>query len=152
LAAGGGAQLSNYELMTAIKKYLLPLTTVFTPNSQEARQLSGHNDLGDCGRYFLSLGAKSVLITGTHEDTLVVENRLFMTDGQELVFHWERLPHHYHGSGCTLASAIAGLLAQGLDLNTAINEAQDYTWQALQSAYQPGKGQYNPNRLFWMES
>jgi hydroxymethylpyrimidine/phosphomethylpyrimidine kinase len=64
-------------------------------------------------------------------------------------FAWERLPHSYHGSGCTLSSAIAGLLAHGLEPFTAINEAQEYTWEALNNGYRIGMGQHIPNRLFW---
>src|SRR5206468_7667450 len=62
---------------------------------------------------------------------------------------WERLPGSYHGSGCTLAAAIAAMLANGLELPEAVREAQDYTWHALQKAYRPGMGQWLPDRLFW---
>ena len=93
-----------------------------------------------------------MLITGTHEQSELVHNRLFMPDGLSETFNWERLPHHYHGSGCTLASAIAALLAQGLDMFTAVNEAQEFTWQTLVNAYKTGHGQHNPNRLFWMDA
>jgi len=81
-----------------------------------------------------------------------VHNRLFMPERKTQTYDWERLPHSYHGSGCTLAAAIAALLAQGLDPFTAIGEAQDYTWEALAAAYQPGGGQYNPLRLFWVDA
>ena len=62
---------------------------------------------------------------------------------------WARLPGSYHGSGCTLASAIAAMLANGLDLPEAVREAQDYTWHTLKKAYRPGMGQFLPDRLFW---
>jgi len=62
---------------------------------------------------------------------------------------WPRLTGSYHGSGCTLASAIAAMLANGLDLPEAVREAQEYTWQALKKAYRPGMGQFIPDRLFW---
>jgi hydroxymethylpyrimidine/phosphomethylpyrimidine kinase len=67
-------------------------------------------------------------------------------------FHWERLRGEYHGSGCTLAASIAGLLAQGLEPFTAIHEAQEYTWEALRHGYRIGMGQLLPNRLFWVGS
>jgi hydroxymethylpyrimidine/phosphomethylpyrimidine kinase len=82
----------------------------------------------------------------------LVNNQLFMPERKTETFHWQRLPDSYHGSGCTLASAIAALLAQGLDPFTAVAEAQEFTWQSLSEAYQPGQGQHNPNRLFWVES
>ncbi|MCK4494277.1 MAG: bifunctional hydroxymethylpyrimidine kinase/phosphomethylpyrimidine kinase, partial [Methylococcales bacterium] len=67
-------------------------------------------------------------------------------------YHWDKLPYHYHGSGCTLSSSIAGMIAQGLDPLAAIDEAQHFTWHALENAYQTGRGQHNPQRLFWVES
>lgn len=152
LAAGGGQALADAELLAMVKTLLLPLTTVLTPNSPEARRLAGLDDLDACGLGLQGLGAENVLITGSHEDTGLVRNRLYMPGGAQQVFDWERLPHSYHGSGCTLAAAIAALLAQGLDAYTAVSEAQDFTWQALQAAYRPGQGQNNPNRLFWVEA
>lgn len=152
LAAGGGADLAGEQLLQAIIDKLLPLTTVLTPNSQEARRLAGLDDLSACARLLQAKGARNVLITGTHEDSLLVHNRLFMPDNLQETFNWERLPQHYHGSGCTLASAIAALLARGLDVFTAVSEAQEFTWNSLAAAYLPGKGQYNPQRLFWMDA
>lgn len=151
LAAGGGTALANGDLLTAICDLLLPLTTVLTPNSQEARQLANLEDLADCGRSLQAKGSEFVLITGSHEASELVHNQLFMPDGQIESFNWERLPNSYHGSGCTLASAIAALLAQDLDPFTAINEAQEFTWQSLLTAYKPGQGQHHPNRLFWVD-
>jgi hydroxymethylpyrimidine/phosphomethylpyrimidine kinase len=152
LAAGGGTELADRQLLDVIVAGLLPLTTVLTPNSVEARRLAEQEDLSDCGRSLQAKGAEFVLITGSHETSDMVHNRLFMAENQTETFNWERLPHSYHGSGCTLASAIAALLAQGLDAFTAIAEAQEFTWQSLAAAYRPGLGQHNPNRLFWVES
>lgn len=150
LAAGGGTVLAEQRLLDIIIEELLPQTTLLTPNSVEARQLAKLDDLAECASLLQHKGSEYVLITGSHENSEQVHNRLFMPDGLSETFSWERLPHHYHGSGCTLASACAALLAQGLDVFTAVNEAQEYTWQSLANAYLPGKGQYHPNRLFWM--
>lgn len=152
LAAGDGTELAGQQLIDTLVEKLLPLTTLLTPNSLEARRLAGCNDLSSCGTNLQAKGTEYVLITGTHEDSEQVNNCLFMPDGLTETFSWDRLPEHYHGSGCTLASACAALLAQGLDMFTAVNEAQDYTWHALAAAYQPGRGQYNPHRLFWMDA
>lgn len=151
LAAGGGTPLANVQLIDTIANYLLPLTTVITPNSLEARTLTRQQTLADCGTRLLELGARFVLITGTHEQSTHVKNHLFSCQDHHETFIWERLPETYHGSGCTLASSIAALMAHGLDPFTAICEAQEYTWNALHAAYQPGHGQYNPDRLFWVE-
>jgi len=64
-------------------------------------------------------------------------------------YHWERLAGSYHGSGCTLTSAIAACLAHGLTMEEAVQEAQEYTWQTLKHAFRPGMGQFIPDRFFW---
>ena len=64
-------------------------------------------------------------------------------------YQWERLVGSYHGSGCTLTSAIAACLAHGLSMEEAIQEAQEYTWQTLKNAFRPGMGQFIPDRFFW---
>jgi hydroxymethylpyrimidine/phosphomethylpyrimidine kinase len=95
------------------------------------------------------MGAQFVLITGTHEPAADVVNTLYGKSGIVRSDAWARLPGSYHGSGCTLASAIAAMLANGLDIGEAVREAQDYTWHALKKAYRPGMGQFLPDRLFW---
>jgi len=151
LAAGGGAELSNDQLIASMVELLLPITTVLTPNSQEARRLAGLTTLNGCGLALLETGCDYVLITGSHETTPAVSNQLFHDQRLWETYTWDRLPDSYHGSGCTLASAIAGLLAHGLDPVQAVMEAQEYTWNALNHAYRPGKGQAIPQRLFWVE-
>jgi hydroxymethylpyrimidine/phosphomethylpyrimidine kinase len=151
LAAGGGADLSNKLLIDAIVDLLLPCTTVLTPNSEEARKLTGLTNLNDCGLALLDKGCDYVLITGSHEDTPSVSNQLFHDNRCWETYTWDRLPFSYHGSGCTLAASIAALIAHGLEPLQAVNEAQEYTWNSLNSAYQPGKGQHMPNRFFWMD-
>ncbi len=151
LAAGGGTALANKQLISHITEWLLPLTTLLTPNSVEARSLAEQQDLNDCGLTLVNMGCDYVLITGTHEQSTVVKNQLFQTNEEPETFRWDRLEHSYHGSGCTLASSIAALMAHGLDPFAAISEAQEYTWNSLAAAYRPGKGQMNPQRFFWME-
>ncbi len=151
LAAGGGTQLSNSELIETIVELILPRTTIITPNSLEARRLTNETDLDACGKKLLELGCEYALITGTHEETDEVSNQLF-NDGKCIeTYTWDRLPHEYHGSGCTLASSIAAMFAHGLEVTTCMIEAQEYTWSSLNAAYKPGEGQHIPNRLFWMQ-
>ena len=150
VAAGGGGMLADDEMLDAMVNLLFPYVTVLTPNSQEARAFAQEADnLDACAQELLENGCEYVLITGTHESTPTVINNLYSE--QQLVesFNWERLPYSYHGSGCTLSVAIAGLLAQGLDPANAIYEAQEYTWEALNHGYRIGMGQAIPNRLFW---
>jgi len=102
-----------------------------------------------CAMRLIEAGCEYVLVTGTHENTPQVINTLYAKSGVVRTDTWPRLPGTYHGSGCTLASAIAAMLANGLDLTDAVREAQDYTWHTLQKAYRPGMGQHLPDRLFW---
>ena len=154
LASGRGDELASDEMLHALRELLLPQTTILTPNSMEARRLADADDdeepsLAVCAQRLIEAGAEFVLITGTHEPTPQVVNTLYGKSGVVRSDSWERLPGNYHGSGCTLASAIAAMLANGLELPEAVREAQDYTWHALQKAYRPGMGQFLPDRLFW---
>ncbi|BCG64406.1 MAG: hydroxymethylpyrimidine/phosphomethylpyrimidine kinase [Methyloprofundus sp.] len=151
LAAGGGTALSNNELIEGIIELLLPRTTILTPNSIEARQLAKTDDLADCGIKLLELGCEYVLQTGAHEASNAVSNQLFNQGKCIETYTWDRLPHNYHGSGCTLAASIAALMAHGLEVETCMLEAQEYTWNSLNAGYQPSAGQHIPNRLFWMQ-
>ncbi|MGD8525095.1 MAG: hydroxymethylpyrimidine/phosphomethylpyrimidine kinase [Thioalkalispiraceae bacterium] len=150
LAAGGGTSISSDAMIDAMINLLLPLTTVITPNSLEARRLAQAADtLEACAMELQDMGCEYVLVTGGHEATRHVENHLYANHRLIETFNWERLPHNYHGSGCTLAAAIAAMLAQGLDPFMAIHEAQQFTWDSLQHGYRLGMGQWHPNRLFW---
>jgi hydroxymethylpyrimidine/phosphomethylpyrimidine kinase len=153
LASGAGSALAGDDVQSALTTLLFPRTTVLTPNSREARTLAPEADsLGAAGQALLARGCDLVLITGTHEPTDRVVNLLYGNLRQLEAYTWDRLPGEYHGSGCTLASAIAGLLAQGHEPLTAIRQAQEYTWESLKHAYRTGRGQLIPNRLFWARS
>jgi hydroxymethylpyrimidine/phosphomethylpyrimidine kinase len=154
LVAAGGATLAEDALTAVLLDRLLSATTILTPNALEIRRLAGaaRGDLGsgdrdDLARALLDYGCRYVLAKGADEDTPGVENVLYGSDGLTEVFRWRRLPGQYHGSGCTLAAAIAALVARGRPVPAAVAEAQRYTWHALQSAYKPGNGQYVPRRL-----
>ncbi len=150
LASGTGTPLSDAEMVDALRTLLLPITTVLTPNSMEARTLAPEADSTPAhAMALLDRGCEFVLITGGHEDTPEVVNILYGNRRELERFHWERLPGQFHGSGCTLASSIAGLLAQGMEPFSAIHEAQEYTWESLKHGYRVGMGQMTPNRLFW---
>jgi hydroxymethylpyrimidine/phosphomethylpyrimidine kinase len=156
LASGRGDELASEDMIAAMRELLLPQTTLLTPNSLEARRMAqdeenddDHPDLAECARRLIGAGAEFVLITGTHEHSVQVVNTLYGENGLIRADSWERLPGSYHGSGCTLASAIAANLANGLDIAEAVRDAQDYTWQALANGFRPGMGQYLPDRFFW---
>ncbi|MGH8802437.1 MAG: bifunctional hydroxymethylpyrimidine kinase/phosphomethylpyrimidine kinase [Casimicrobiaceae bacterium] len=154
LASGRGDELANDEIVSALRDMLLPQTTILTPNSLEARRLASKDDedelvLSVCAARLVEAGCEYVLVTGTHEPTPEVVNTLYAKRGIVRSGRWPRLPHRYHGSGCTLASAIAAMLATGAEPADAVRDAEDYTWHALEKAYRPGMGQYVPDRFFW---
>jgi hydroxymethylpyrimidine/phosphomethylpyrimidine kinase len=156
LASGRGDELANEDMLEAMRELLLPQTTILTPNSMEARRLVIDEDneqddpnLAECANRIIKLGCEYVLVTGTHENTPKVINSLYGERGLIRHDNWPRLPGIYHGSGCTLASALAALLANGLPMEEAVREAQEYTWEALKYGFRPGMGQHIPDRLFW---
>ena len=151
LASGRGDPLSDSETVRVLRAALLPCTTVLTPNSVEARRLAlaaPDAALSDCARELTKTGCKYVLVTGTHEPGAEVVNTLYDARGEVREDRWPRLPGSFHGSGCTLASALAAFLAKGLNVPEAARAAQEYTWKTLEAGFAPGRGQHLPNRFF----
>jgi hydroxymethylpyrimidine/phosphomethylpyrimidine kinase len=157
LASGRGDELATENMIAAMRELLIPQSTLITPNSLEVRRLARDDDaeegddpdLAECARRLLELGCEYVLVTGAHENSPQVVNTLYDQRGIVRADSWQRLPGTYHGSGCTLASAVAATLANGLDIPEAVRDAQEYTWQTLKHAYRTGMGQLIPDRLFW---
>lgn len=153
LTAGGGSALADAALRRALLDELFPLATLVTPNGPEARALAPAADtLAACAQELLAAGCRHVLISGGHEAGPEVVSRLYGGHTALARHAWPRLPGEFHGSGCTLASAIAALLAQGADIASAVDEALAYTWHALGNAQTPGHGQAIPDRFFWARS
>ena len=149
LASGRGDPLMQEEAIEALRELILPHATMLTPNSLEARRLAdGASNLAECARRLVDQGCEYVLITGTHEEGSDVVNTLYDASGVVREDHWPRLPASYHGSGCTLASAIAAELAKGLEPPEAAHAAQRFTWESLAAGFKPGGGQFLPNRFF----
>lgn len=146
LAAGGGKKLSSKALAAAMMQKLLPHTTLITPNIPEAQQLTQQQSRQRCAEVLTKQGCRYTLITGTHDDSEHVSNSLYHRGRCINTQRWSRLPHEYHGSGCTLATAISGYLSQGLNIEEAVTKAQTFTWRSLEQASQLGKGQYIPFR------
>ena len=156
LASGRGDEFAGDELIAAMRDMLFPQTTILTPNIVEARRLvqpdgddSDEADEAAIVQRILQLGCEYVLVTGTHANTPQVINTLYGEKGLVRSDSWERLAGSYHGSGCTLAAAVAATLANGLAVEEAVHDAQEYTWQCLKLGFRPGMGQHIPDRLFW---
>ena len=154
LASSRGDEFASEDTLAAIRELLIPQCTVITPNTPELRRLALEDDedesrIEKLALRLVEMGAEFVLVTGTHEATPDVINTLFSDKGLLRSDNWHRMPGSYHGSGCTLASALAATIARGLDISEAAREAQEYTWQTLKFGFRPGMGQLIPDRLFW---
>lgn len=154
LASSRGDEFASEDTLAAIRELLIPQCTVITPNTPELRRLALEDDedesrIEKLALRLVEMGAEFVLVTGTHEATPDVINTLFSDKGLLRSDNWHRMPGSYHGSGCTLASALAATIARGLDISEAVREAQEYTWQTLKFGFRPGMGQLIPDRLFW---
>lgn len=154
LKAGGGRELSTAELVDAFRERLLPLVDILTPNRDELARLAGSELEDETQRCveLLSLGCQAILVTGTDSpeagqapDRVV---HTLHTPDNDRQWQWPRLAGSYHGSGCTLAAALAARLAVGEPLAGACEQAQDFTWQALKHGWRPGEAQALPRRLW----
>ena len=148
LASTSGTDFSSTELLAHLKEHILPFCTIVTPNLPELERLvPGDGSIETKAAQLLKLGCKAVLVTGTHSQTHTVKNLLFTSNSEPTVNRWQRLEGEFHGSGCTLASALAALLARGEALTIASVKAQDYTWRSLEKALKLTDGQLLPLRM-----
>ena len=146
MTAKGGASLLARAALERLKAELVPRAALLTPNAPEAEALTGlavqaPEDLRRAGDALLGLGARAVLMKGGHLQGERVVDWL-MTPSGETRFEAGRIDsRHTHGTGCTLASAIAAHLAQGRSLETAVERARDYVRGAILHAPGFGAGQ-----------
>lgn len=144
--------LSTEDLADTVRTLLLPITKILTPNIHEVHVLSPGSDTPTAAAMgLLESEVEYILLTGTHGKTPDVVHTLFSNNRELEVFHNERLPHKYHGSGCTLAASIAAQIALGQDVLGAVRTGLEYTHKTLVHANRIGMGQYHPNRFFWDE-
>lgn len=144
LASGHGDLLSTEDAVEALAP-LLSVATIITPNLPEAAKLCpGATTLQQQAQHLMRYGA-DVLIKGGHGSEPTVTNYWFHDD-KSTKWDWPRLEGHFHGSGCTLASAIAGQLARGKSLAQALEMAQQYCYIALKHSFAIAPGQRIPER------
>jgi hydroxymethylpyrimidine/phosphomethylpyrimidine kinase len=147
LHAAGGAALAEAELTEVYQRQLAPRATVLTPNALESRRLAPAEATPEArGRALLAAGASWVLVKGGDEDTPEVHDLLLGGDGNVHPFRAPRLAGRFHGSGCTLASAIAARLAHGDPVPVAVGAAQARVQRWLAGSWALGRGQRIPAR------
>lgn len=152
MVATSGSTLTRQEAVEAMKKELLPLATVITPNIQEAQVLSGmeiknENDMITAARFLYEEYGCAVLCKGGHMQEHA--NDLLYANGNAHWFYGERINNdNTHGTGCTLSSAIAANLAKGKTLIEAIDLAKQYLSGALRAGLNLGKGKGPLNHVY----
>lgn len=145
MIAKGGAALLAASATSAIREVLIPLASLVTPNVPEAEVLTNRTISDVDGQKaaadaLLGLGAEAVLLKGGHLPGDIIYDVLATQETMQ-VFSSPRIDtRHTHGTGCTLASAITGLLAQGVDLGVAVETARDFVHEAIRTAPGFGKG------------
>jgi hydroxymethylpyrimidine/phosphomethylpyrimidine kinase len=145
MVAKGGAALIDDEAVAVLTTRLLPLAAIVTPNAPEATRLTGmpiedEDDLGRAGAQLLNLGVRAALVKGGHLPGATVSDALVTAEGVYM-FRVERIDtRSTHGTGCTLASAIAAGLAKKMPLVDAVSRAHGYVQQAIRAAPGLGRG------------
>src|SRR5262245_40052761 len=145
MAAKGGARLIDPDAVEVLKRLLIPRALVLTPNLPEAEILSGMSiggaaEMRRAGERLLMLGCRAVLVKGGHLSGETVSDVL-VTAASARVWENPRLAtRHTHGTGCTLASAIAAGVSQGLDIEHAVDQARSYVHRAIAEAPGLGRG------------
>jgi hydroxymethylpyrimidine/phosphomethylpyrimidine kinase len=143
--AKGGAPLLEPNSLNTLKTCIIPTATIITPNIPEAEYLSeinvnNVNDMRRAAGKILSLGCKNVLLKGGHLDGEIVTDLLLTKDGEH-IFEQPRInSKNTHGTGCTLASAIATGIAQKINIIDAVIKARSYVFEAIKTAPNFGNG------------
>lgn len=146
LGSGHGFSLTDGLPEYALSP-LIGLATLVTPNLPEAKKLYPESDeIEDQAEYLLSLGARDVLVKGGHGDDSNSVMNCWFTANASKQWRWTRIEGEFHGTGCTLASAIAGYLALGNSMETALSKGQELTQASLAKAFSISNGQKIPGR------
>ncbi len=146
------------DMLIAIRELLIPQTTLFVTSAVEMtrfaetwREPSTGDLIATDAMRLVDMDCEYVLVTGTPGDAHEVGNILFDESGPIRQDTWQRLPGSFSGAGSTLSAAIAAMLASGVDVPTAVYEAQEFTHAALANAHRIGMGKLTPNRYFWAD-
>lgn len=146
IKAAGGGDLADEALIRAMKEHLFSRAEMITPNGVELALLGDSDDPAEAAQLLMAAGCQSVLATGGHGEGPQIINTLYTQEAEPLYWHIERVGGEYHGTGCTLAAAIAAGRAQGLSPRAAISQAQNFVNHAILHALEVGHGQPVPDR------
>lgn len=149
LVANSGGSLGDIATLVNAFKNLIPKASLITPNTVELRALTGQNQIAEAVKVMFDLGANALLVKGAHEhEPHRIRHWLYVNGECVAESRWQRLEAEFHGSGCSLASYIAGRLAQGILLKDAVQQGELWLHGALKRADMPhAQGQRIPRRF-----
>lgn len=145
------------EVVHAMRELLVPQATIFLASAVELSRFAsswregGSDAIEADAAHLIELGCQYVLVTGAQSTSVELSNILYGKEGAIRNDAWQRLPGTFSGAGGTISSAIAALLARGLDVPEAALEAQEFTHASLVHAHRLGMGKLTPNRFFWAQ-
>ena len=145
MIAKGGTRLINIQSVVYIKKLLIPLCYLITPNIPEAEVLTGHSisnkeDMIKAAKKIINMGAKNVLLKGGHLKNKMIFD-ILVSKKEIKIFPKRKIKtKNTHGTGCTLSSALATCLSQSKNINTSCKISLDYVNQAISTAPDYGRG------------
>ena len=138
------------DVDAAVRMLLMPRATLTILSPEHIHKLSSCGDsMGASVQELLEFGCEQILVTVAAKSQNKVINRLFSLRGVDKEYSREALSDRFHGAGSTLSAAISAYLAHGFDLLEALQQGQQFTWQALAQARRVGMGGLIPDRLFW---
>ncbi len=149
LVANSGGSLGDPATLVRAFQQLIPLATLITPNTVELRTLTGCQDIEQATQRLFEQGAQAILVKGAHEhEPHRIRHWLYMDGECVAQSMWPRLAGEFHGSGCSLASHIAGFMAQGFALKEAVQRSELWLHGTLKRADAPHvDGQKIPRRF-----
>ncbi|MDZ5473905.1 bifunctional hydroxymethylpyrimidine kinase/phosphomethylpyrimidine kinase [Bacillus sp. 31A1R] len=146
MIAKGGASLLKLDAISALKKYLLPISTIVTPNIPEAEELTSMKiesleDKKEAARRLIDLGVKNAVIKGGHDTDPLKSNDLLYDGVNFIIFESDRIQtKNTHGTGCTFSAAIAAELSKGIQIEKAVKTAKDFIQAAIEDQLYIGLG------------
>lgn len=151
--------IDGEDILIAIRELLIPQTTLLLLSADELSRLAetwrepvtdaNEDTLALDAMHIIELGAEYLFVTGTPGEINKVSNTLFDASGVIRHDPWQRISGSFFGAGATLSAAIAAMLANGLEVDEAVSEAQEFTIAALTNAQRMGMGRLIPDRYFW---
>ena len=159
MVSSSGHRLLSVEAEEVVKRRLLPMATLITPNIPEMEALTSMplttlDEKLAAACHLIALGARAVLLKGGHEDGDIKTDILYQNSAESIITSYFSAPtiatRNIHGTGCTLSSAIAAYVARGLKLEDAVREAKNYVYEAIRAGAEVsiGRGFGPVNHLF----